>query len=382
MNTYTKVFVSGCYDMLHSGHVAFFEEAASYGDLYVGLGSDQTIYDLKGRKTINNERERLYMVKSIRYVKDAWINSGSGIMDFEKEVRELKPDFFFVNSDGYTPEKEVFCSELGIKLVVSKRIPSEGLPARSTTALRQECHIPYRVELCGGWLDQPSVNSLVPGSVIVMSIEPTIEFNDKSGMATSSRKKAIELWQTQIPAGNREQLARLIFCVENPPGTKTVSGSQDQLGILLPGLNKLNYDNGYWPVSIESITDDATLGFIAEHLFLIQLPQRKQNYDVLGRTNINSASAKRLAEATERCWAAMKARDVERWGKATADCFEAQLEMYPAMSTPEVQTAIQQYSNQAYGWKLTGCGGGGYLILVSDKPIPNSIKVIPCHLDN
>lgn len=377
-----KVFVSGCYDMLHSGHVAFFEEAASYGDLYVGLGSDQTIWDLKGRRTVNNERERLYMVKSIRYVKDAWINSGSGIMDFEKEVREFKPDVFFVNSDGYTPEKEAFCRELGIQLIVSKRIPSEGLPARSTTALRQECRIPYRVELCGGWLDQPSVNSLVPGSVIVMSIEPTIEFNDKSGMATSSRKKAIELWQTQIPAGNREQLAKLIFCVENPPGTRTVSGSQDQLGILLPGLNKLNYDNGYWPVSIESITDDETLKYIAEHLYLLQLPQRKQNYDVLGNTNINSVSAQKLADATERCWAAMKAHDTKSWGKATADCFAAQLEMYPAMSTPEVQAAIDQYRDQTYGWKLTGAGGGGYLILISDAPIPNAIKVIPCYLDN
>ena len=109
-----KVFVSGCYDMLHSGHVAFFEEAASYGDLYVGIGSDQTILELKGRKTVNNEHERLYMVKAVRYVKDAWINSGSGIMDFEKEVRELRPDIFFVNSDGYTSGKEAFCKELGI----------------------------------------------------------------------------------------------------------------------------------------------------------------------------------------------------------------------------------------------------------------------------
>ena len=47
-----KVFVSGCFDLLHSGHVAFFKEAAQYGDLYVGLGSDDTIQDLKGRQTI------------------------------------------------------------------------------------------------------------------------------------------------------------------------------------------------------------------------------------------------------------------------------------------------------------------------------------------
>ena len=84
-----KVFVSGCYDMLHSGHVAFFEEAATHGDLYVGIGSDRTIFALKNRRTINTERERLYMVKALRCVKDAWINSGSGVMDFAKEVEAL-----------------------------------------------------------------------------------------------------------------------------------------------------------------------------------------------------------------------------------------------------------------------------------------------------
>ena len=98
-----KVFVSGCYDMLHSGHVAFFEEAASHGDLYVGIGSDKTIYELKARKTINTEAERLYMVKALRVVKDAWVNSGSGLLDFEKELRELKPDIFFVKTDGTPP---------------------------------------------------------------------------------------------------------------------------------------------------------------------------------------------------------------------------------------------------------------------------------------
>ena len=373
-----KVFVSGCYDMLHSGHVAFFEEAASYGDLYVGIGSDRTILELKGRRTVNDERERLYMVKAIRHVKDAWINSGSGIMDFEKEVRALKPDIFFVNSDGYTPDKEAFCRELGIKLIVSERIPGAGLPARSTTALRQECRIPYRVELCGGWLDQPSVNSLVPGSVVVMSIEPTVELNDRSGLATSSRKKAIDLWQTKIPSGNREELAKQLFCVENPPGKKFISGSQDQLGILLPGVNKLNYDNGFWPVSIESITDDETLNFLADHLYLIQLPQRKTDYDVFAGTNINAVSAGKLADATERCWTAIKKLDLKQWGEATTECFEAQLEMFPSMMTPDVQAAVEQYRDMACGWKLTGCGGGGYMILISDAPFQKAIKVIPC----
>lgn len=132
-----KVFVSGCYDMLHSGHVRFFEEASRLGDLYVGIGNDANILALKNRPTANGEQERLYMVKAVRYVKDAWINSGMGKMDFVKEVEALKPDFFFVNHDGWTEEKERFCRERGIELVVADRVPAEGLPARSTTAIRE-----------------------------------------------------------------------------------------------------------------------------------------------------------------------------------------------------------------------------------------------------
>lgn len=131
-----KVFVSGCYDMLHSGHVAFFEEASKLGELYVGLGNDENIFQLKNRRTINSNAERLYMVKAIRYVKDAWVNSGMGKMDFVKEVEALKPDIFFVNSDGYSEDKATFCREHGIELVVAERIPSPGLPARSTTDIR------------------------------------------------------------------------------------------------------------------------------------------------------------------------------------------------------------------------------------------------------
>lgn len=131
-----KVFVSGCYDMLHSGHVAFFEEASKLGELYVGLGNDANIFQLKNRRTINSDAERLYMVKAIRYVKDAWVNSGMGKMDFVKEVEALKPDIFFVNSDGFSEEKAEFCREHGIELVVAERIPSPGLPARSTTDIR------------------------------------------------------------------------------------------------------------------------------------------------------------------------------------------------------------------------------------------------------
>ena len=373
-----KVFVSGCYDMLHSGHVAFFEEAATYGDLYVGIGSDKTIFELKNRKTINPEQERLYMVKALRCVKDAWINSGSGIMDFAKEVEALKPDIFFVNTDGFTPAKQEFCDKLGIKLVVSQRIPHGGLPARSTTALRQECTIPYRVELGGGWLDQPFVNKLCPGPVLTLSIEPETEFNHRSGMATSSHQKAVELWHTAIPEGDRVQLAHTLFCVENPPGTVNVSGAQDQLGILLPGFNKLNFDNGYWPVSIESMTDSATLEFLETHLYLVALPLRRDGYTPFANQQVTAEGVKRLASATEAIWSAVKAKDVKTWGRATTASFEAQIAMFPAMMSPEMAETIEQYRDVAWGWKVTGAGGGGYLVVVSERPIENALRIRAC----
>ena len=193
-----RVFVSGCFDMLHSGHIAFLQEASEYGDLYIGLGSDKTIRDLKGRDTINSEEERVYMLNALSCVHKASVNKGSGLIDFVEDIKTLNPDMFIVNEDGHSPEKVELCRDLGIEYKVLKRIPHANLPARSTTALRTVKPMPYRIDLAGTWIDQPYVSKYYPGAAITASIEPTIEFNERSGMATSTRKKAIELWNDQI----------------------------------------------------------------------------------------------------------------------------------------------------------------------------------------
>jgi len=371
-----KVFVSGCYDMLHSGHVAFFEEAASLGDLYVGIGSDRTIAGLKARRTINTELERLYMVKALKVVKEAWINSGSGHLDFEQELRDLKPDIFFVNEEGYTPDKQRLCDELDIRLVVSKRIPRQGLPPRSTTALRNECSIPFRLDLAGGWLDQPYVSRYWPGPVITICIEPEIDFNDRSGMSSSTRVKAIDLWHTDIPDGDREKLAQTLFCVENPPGTSYVSGSQDSIGIVFPGVNRLDYPrNNYWPGKITTVTDEEVLSFIEEHLWFINLSPRGGDFDVLANTDINEQKARALALAADATWEALLQKDLMKFGRAFRESFEAQIAMFPNMVNPHILETINQYRGHAQGWKISGAGGGGYLVLVSDKEVENAIQI-------
>jgi len=145
-----KVIVSGCYDLLHSGHIAFFEEASSFGDVYVAIGADQTVFDLKGRLPINTEDERLFMVKSVSSVKDAFISQGSGMLDFIDEFKHLQPDVMVVNADGHMVEKQELCDQHGVDYIVLQREPHANLPRRSTTALRSVKQIPFRIDLAGG----------------------------------------------------------------------------------------------------------------------------------------------------------------------------------------------------------------------------------------
>ena len=132
-----KAVVTGCYDWLHSGHVRFFEEAASYGSLTVCVGNDATIAALKGPGHPHfPQDERAYVVRSVRQVWDAVISAGSGWLDADAEIRALKPDVFIVNEDGDKACKRDYCRDLGIEYRVLKRTPAQGLPKRSSTDLR------------------------------------------------------------------------------------------------------------------------------------------------------------------------------------------------------------------------------------------------------
>ena len=370
-----KVFVTGCFDMLHSGHVAFLEEAAQYGEVNVGIGSDKTVFDLKGRYPVNNQAERKYMIEALKCVRKCFVNTGSGIMDFVDEVEKIAPDIFIVNEDGNTPAKAQLCKRLGMRYLVLRRVPHDNLPVRSTTTLRKECTIPYRIDLAGGWLDQPFVSKFCPGPVLTISIEPTVEFHERSGMASSSRRKAIELWQNDIPPGNKEQLARILFSFENPPGKSEVSGSQDALGIVLPGLNRLDYDGEYWPQKISSVHDERVLGWIERHLYLVTLGPRKPKFSVLRDTRVDKKRARALSDAAIACWDSMKKRDLHNFGMSFRESFEAQAAMFPHMLDGDVLKIIEQFKNEALGWKLSGAGGGGYLILVADHDIKGAIRI-------
>ncbi len=381
-----RVFVSGCYDLLHSGHVEFFKQAAAYGDLYVGIGSDATYLGYKHRKTVYNEQERLFMVKAVRYVKDAYINAGSGVMDFVPTLDIVKPDVFVVNEDGACEEKRLECERRGIEYIVLKREPEPGLVARSSTDLkRQTSGIPTRLDLAGTWIDQPYVSCYAPGWAITISLEPTFEIRERCGLSTSTRNLIQKIWPMRLPDMDPEMLARLVFCFENHPEREDgiISGAQDAIGICMPGLCRHYYNNHFWPEKIETCNDESVLSWLESHLVLIPMEPRRPGCSVVAGKDITEAKVKALAAAADACWSAILAKDLDAFAAAYRASFEAQVALFPAMIQGPVQPCIDRWSKEkdVLAWKLPGAGGGGYLACVVkdselfSRDFPESIRV-------
>lgn len=362
-----RVFVSGCYDLLHSGHVEFFRQAAQYGDLYVGIGSDATILGYKHHKTVYSEQERLFMVKSIRYVKDAFINAGSGVMDFVPTLDIVKPDVLVVNSDGGNEEKRRLCEERGIEYVVLERVPQAGLTARSSTDLKKtECQIPTRLDLAGTWIDQPYVSQFAPGWAITISLEPTFEIRERCGLSTSTRNVIKKIWPYQLPNMDPEILSKLVFCFENDPERSDgiISGAQDAIGICIPGLCRHYYNNRFWPERFEMCHDEQVLRWLENHLVMIPMDPRQPGCSVVEGKDITEVKVRALADAADRCWTAIMDKSLDAFASAYRDSFDAQVAMFPAMIQGSVQTYIDRYRDSVLAWKMPGAGGGGYLACV------------------
>lgn len=370
-----KVMVSGCFDLLHAGHIAFLREAAGYGELYVRAGADANIRLLKGHEPMFSEQERVYVLNSLKFVRDAAVATGSGMLDFLPDLDLIKPDFFVVNHDGHNMDKQRECEKRGIEYRVLDRIPAENFPARSSTSAKASLAMPYRLCLTGGWLDQPWVNELSPGGVITIQLEPSTTFFDRSGMATSTRKTAEKIWGKRVPGGKPESIAEILFACENPPGTKYVSGSQDALGIACPGINLLSYEaNTWWPSKIDRIVDAETMAWLQSKIHFVEIGPRPDGYDPLTEKNLTAEGARRLAEGTDAAWEGIQNKDVSQLAHGVNETCEAWKMLLPNTVPADVEKVRQKYASQALGTSTSGCGGG-YLIAISDKPVENSFSL-------
>lgn len=388
-----KVFVSGCFDLLHSGHVAFLKTAAEFGDVYVGVGRDESIELLKRKTPVNTETERLFMVRSVRYVKEAWLNSGVGLLDFAEDLERFRPDIFVVNEDGHAPEKAALCARIGAEYHVLKREPEPSLPVRYSSMLRTSeafqmaNAIPYRAEICGGWLDQPMINRQQPGYVVCAQLMPHPAYAQQpgGGLATSTRTFLEELKNAGLGRMEDEELARLVFRYENgiDRSKDAVSGAQDAIGLCVGGISFQYYENGYWPQRIERVTDEETLCWLEDHLSLYPLHSRQLGYDPLEGFQAQPRELETLAESAALCVQAIKERNLDALSESMNACRKAQTAIFPAMLPDHVRSEIAQLEAEFHlgSWKFTGAGGGGWLLLLGAQRLPGAVplKISVCN---
>jgi hypothetical protein len=334
---------------------------------------------LKDVSPTYNQKERVFILNALGCVTKALVAKGSGKLDFLEELETIKPEVFIVNEDGHDEEKEKICRECNIEYKVLKRIPPRGLPARSSTKMRaQMSEIPNRISIAGGWLDQPYVSSKFSGSNITISIEPSHTFNFRSGIASSTRNNAIKLWGNELPEGDPIHLAKILFSFENPPGTprEMVAGAQDSIGIVVPGLVSSYYSGKYWPCKIDQYLQEDVLDWLEDKIYLIELKPRGQNYSVFEGAQITEENARKLAEASDGCLKAILAKDFKGFASSFLKSFEAQTTIFPATFPEWIKPIIEKYKKEGMeGWKLSGAGGGGYLVAISEKPIIGAIPI-------
>ena len=370
-----KVLVAGFFDLLHSGHVRFLEEAAQFGEVYISVGSDENSATTKHKIPIYSAEERAYLLRSLKFVKEVRISEEIGPLSFLSYLKEIEPDYFVVNDDGATAQKREVCASHNVKYVELKRTAPAGFLARSSTALAQIDHIPLRLDIVG-FYDQVLLNSVMPGSVILASLD-SIPADDRSGMSSSTRHIIRKVFGNRLPLHlSSHEIAKTIFAIENPPGHKYISGVVDQLGICLPGINRLKFDNSHWPYRIESIDDPNILEWLSSIVFLKQTKPRPAGYEVFqGRENFSKKLLQLHNDLSEETWGAIQQMDTKKFGKLISDVCDCQQAMIPGYVADQTVGVLQEIKKHHLGVKLMGAGGYGYMMVVSNKPSPDFLKL-------
>src|SRR5215469_12888859 len=170
--------------------------------------------------------------------------------------------------------------------------------------------IPNRLQLAGGWIDQPFVsrhNPKPPGSMVVVQIEPNFRPMDRSGFAGGTRLVAMKLWKGKIPARPKGELVRELYVAENQ-GKADPSGSQDMIGLIYPGISRIDYDfnheGGVFPVHIETCNRPAVARWLEKVLHLIPVEPRPEGYNPLGKKILEPKWVAKLSQSGKDCFTA------------------------------------------------------------------------------
>ncbi len=156
-----KVFISGCYDILHAGHIQFFEEAKALGDyLIVSFASSDVLWHHKQRKPSIPDEHKKVLLESMAMVDKVIVGQNTKLgLDFEEAFLSERPDILAVTEDDlYGDVKRELCRKVGAEYVILPKTPPRFDPVSTSlivSRIKAPNMVPVRVDFAGGWLDVP-----------------------------------------------------------------------------------------------------------------------------------------------------------------------------------------------------------------------------------
>jgi cytidyltransferase-like protein len=177
------VFVSGCYDIIHAGHIQFFREAKALGDfLTVSFASDEVLWLHKQRRSSLPDEHKKGILEALEMIDQVIIGKGTEHgLDFLEDFRRLRPDILAVTEDDqYGDKKKALCAEIGAEYVVLPKTPPRYEPVSTTQLvkwIRAPKDAPLRVDFAGGWLDVPR-HARNGAFVVNCAIQPKVSLRD------------------------------------------------------------------------------------------------------------------------------------------------------------------------------------------------------------
>ncbi len=244
---------------------------------------------------------------------------------------------------------------------------------------------PYRVALAGGWIDQPFCSKLnpdPPGSMVVAGVAPEFRWMERAGIATGTRKVALELWGGGLPDRDPETLVEELYEAENHD-RQAPSGSQDMIGLIYPGINRLDYDfahrGGVFPVHIETNRDPEVARWLEGVLHVIPVEPRPPAYAPLVDLNLDPEWIGRLGRSGRDCFTAIVSRDTGGLGSSMNECMACWEHLVPSTVRHEtiqldLPALLEYYQDRYPGAMFSGCGGG-YLFVISETPVPGAFSI-------
>ena len=335
MNQIIHVFVSGCYDVLHAGHLQFFKEAKALGThLTVNFASANVLLSHKQRASSLPDEHKQALLEAMEIIDEVCIGDDPDLgLNFKSNFLRTKPDILAVTEDDqYADIKRELCESIGASYVVLPKTEPTFEPISTTSIIKQiraPLKVPVRVDFAGGWLDVPKY-ALGGAYIVNCTITPFVSKSD---------------WPYEKKSGLGGSAAWAILNGENGVQSELDLGVgwQDAAAINETGL--CSWRSGSKPELHVKTNND----FLRGHMAIFYTGH---DHDTPGNVD-NQRNYTHIQEAGDVACRGVQERSIELLAKSINLSYKLQLEEKMKPLPP---------SRNALAYKYSGGGNGGYAL--------------------